>query len=67
MISRRARWGSRRGRSSRSNTSCPIRPVTSAIPGTARMAYRTDNLGAAQGSLPDEATRQKMVAFLESA
>lgn len=41
--------------------------VTSAIPGTAKLAYLTDNLGAATGSLPDEATRQRMVALLESA
>jgi aryl-alcohol dehydrogenase-like predicted oxidoreductase len=41
--------------------------VTSAIPGTAKMTYLTDNLGASQGALPDEATRQKMVALLESA
>jgi aryl-alcohol dehydrogenase-like predicted oxidoreductase len=41
--------------------------VTSAIPGTAKMAYLTDNIGASRGKLPDEATRQKMVALLESA
>ena len=39
--------------------------VTSAIPGTARLAYLRDNLGAARGPLPDEKTRQKMVALLE--
>ena len=40
--------------------------VTSAIPGTAKLAYLHDNLGAARGPLPDEATRKKMVALLES-
>lgn len=41
--------------------------VTSAIPGTAKLAYLRDNLGAARGPLPDEATRKKMVALLETA
>jgi aryl-alcohol dehydrogenase-like predicted oxidoreductase len=41
--------------------------VTSAIPGTAKIAYLRDNLGAARGPLPDEATRKKMVALLETA
>lgn len=41
--------------------------VTSAIPGTAKLDYLRDNLGAARGPLPDAATRQKMVALLESA
>ena len=40
--------------------------VTSAIPGTAKITYLRDNLGAARGPLPDEATRAKMVALLES-
>jgi aryl-alcohol dehydrogenase-like predicted oxidoreductase len=40
--------------------------VTSAIPGTAKIEYLKDNLGAARGPLPDEETRKKMVAFLES-
>jgi aryl-alcohol dehydrogenase-like predicted oxidoreductase len=40
--------------------------VTSAIPGTAKLTYLRDNLGAARGPLPDEATRAKMVALLES-
>jgi aryl-alcohol dehydrogenase-like predicted oxidoreductase len=39
--------------------------VTSAIPGTAKLSYLRDNLGAARGPLPDEKTRQKMVALLE--
>lgn len=40
--------------------------VTSAIPGTAKLSYLHDNLGAARGPLPDEKTRAKMVALLES-
>ncbi|HEY0370887.1 MAG TPA: aldo/keto reductase [Thermoanaerobaculia bacterium] len=40
--------------------------VTSAIPGTAKLAYLRDNLAAARGPLPDEKTRAKMVALLES-
>lgn len=39
--------------------------VTSAIPGTAKLSYLRDNLGAARGPLPDEKTRAKMVALLE--
>lgn len=38
--------------------------VTSAIPGTAKLTYLEDNLGAARGPLPDAATRKKMVALL---
>lgn len=41
--------------------------VTSAIPGTAKLSYLTDNLGAARESLPDETMRRKMVELLESA
>lgn len=41
--------------------------VTSAIPGTAKLDYLRDNLGAARGPLPDAATRKKMVELLESA
>ena len=41
--------------------------VTSAIPGTAKLAYLKDNLGAARGPLPDAKTRAKMVALLRSA
>lgn len=41
--------------------------VTSAIPGTAKLAYLRDNLGAARGPLPDAATRRKMVDLLASA
>lgn len=38
--------------------------VTSAIPGTAKLSYLHDNLGAARGPLPDAKTREKMVALL---
>ena len=41
--------------------------VTSAIPGTAKLEYLRDNLGASRGPLPDAATRKKMVELLESA
>lgn len=41
--------------------------VTSAIPGTAKLSYLHDNLGAARESLPDETMRKKMVELLESA
>ena len=41
--------------------------VTSAIPGTAKLEYLRDNLGAARGPLPDAATRKKMVELLASA
>ncbi|HEX8409319.1 MAG TPA: aldo/keto reductase [Thermoanaerobaculia bacterium] len=41
--------------------------VTSAIPGTARLAYLRDNLGAARGPMPDAKTRTKMVELLQSA
>lgn len=41
--------------------------VTSAIPGTAKMSYLKDNLGAARGPLPDAAMRRRMVEFFESA
>ena len=29
------------------------------------MAYLADNIGAARGTLPDEATRQKMAAMVD--
>ena len=38
--------------------------VTSAIPGTAKLTYLHDNLGASRGLLPDEKTRAKMVELL---
>jgi aryl-alcohol dehydrogenase-like predicted oxidoreductase len=41
--------------------------VTCAIPGTARLGYLIDNLGAARGPLPDEATRRRMAALIEAA
>ena len=39
--------------------------VTAAIPGTAKLSYLRDNLGAAHGPMPDEKTRAKMAALLE--
>jgi aryl-alcohol dehydrogenase-like predicted oxidoreductase len=41
--------------------------VTVAIPGTAKMEYLTDNLGAARGPMPDAATRQRMAALVDAA
>jgi aryl-alcohol dehydrogenase-like predicted oxidoreductase len=41
--------------------------VTVAIPGTAKMEYLTDNLGAARGPMPDEATRRRMAALVDAA
>ena len=41
--------------------------VTCAIPGTARLAYLIDNLGAARGPLPDEAVRRRMAALIDAA
>lgn len=39
--------------------------VTCAIPGTAKMAYLEDNLGAARGRLPDAELRQRMIDFYD--
>lgn len=39
--------------------------VTCAIPGTAKMKYLTDNLGAAMGRLPNEDHRKKMEEFYD--
>jgi aryl-alcohol dehydrogenase-like predicted oxidoreductase len=39
--------------------------VTVAVPGTARVQYLTDNLGAAQGRLPDAAMRRRMEEFID--
>jgi aryl-alcohol dehydrogenase-like predicted oxidoreductase len=39
--------------------------VTVAIPGVGTTQYLTDDLGAARGRMPDEATRKKMAAFLD--
>jgi aryl-alcohol dehydrogenase-like predicted oxidoreductase len=41
--------------------------VTAAIPGTAKMAYLTDNLGAARGPMPDAAARRRMAALVDAA
>jgi aryl-alcohol dehydrogenase-like predicted oxidoreductase len=41
--------------------------VTCAIPGTARLTYLIDNLGAAREPLPDEATRRRMAALIDAA
>lgn len=38
--------------------------VTCAIPGTSNPDHLVDNMGAGYGRLPDEKTRQRMVAFL---
>lgn len=40
--------------------------VTCAIPGTAKMEYLLDNLGAARGRLPDAQMRKKMQVFFDS-
>lgn len=40
--------------------------VTCAIPGAATMQYLADNLGAARGPLPDEATRRQMAALADA-
>ena len=40
--------------------------VTCAIPGTGRPEHMRDNLAAAQGPLPDAATRRKMVEYFDS-
>ncbi len=39
--------------------------VTCVIPGTHTVEYLVDNLGAARGELPDEATRRRMAQFFE--
>jgi aryl-alcohol dehydrogenase-like predicted oxidoreductase len=38
--------------------------VTCCVPGTARVDYLLDNLGAAQGRLPDATTRRRMEEFI---
>ena len=40
--------------------------VTAAIPGTAKMEYLTDNLGAARGPMPNASARRKMAALVEA-
>jgi diketogulonate reductase-like aldo/keto reductase len=42
------------------------RAVTCAIPGTGRPEHMRDNLGAAQGPLPDAATRKRMTEYFDS-
>jgi aryl-alcohol dehydrogenase-like predicted oxidoreductase len=39
--------------------------ITAAIPGVGTTQYLTDDMGAAKGRLPDEATRKKMAAYLD--
>ncbi|MDQ6827373.1 MAG: aldo/keto reductase [Gemmatimonadota bacterium] len=39
--------------------------VTCAIPGTAKVEYLVDNLGAARGRMPDAAMRKKIEAFFD--
>jgi aryl-alcohol dehydrogenase-like predicted oxidoreductase len=41
--------------------------VTCAIPGTAVTEFLVDNLGAARGALPEEATRRRMAALVDAA
>ena len=41
--------------------------VTCAIPGMAKTEYVDDNVGAAQGRLPDAAMRKRMEAFIDAA
>jgi aryl-alcohol dehydrogenase-like predicted oxidoreductase len=41
--------------------------VTVAIPGTAKMEYLTDNLGAARAPMPDAAARRRMAALVDAA
>ncbi len=40
--------------------------VTCAIPGTAKVEYLTDNLGAARGRMPDAAMRKRIEAFYDA-
>jgi diketogulonate reductase-like aldo/keto reductase len=39
--------------------------VTCAIPATSNVAHVRENMGAAYGSLPDDATRRRMIAYVE--
>ena len=39
--------------------------VTVAIPGTAKMEYLTDNLGAARGPMPDAAARRRLAELVD--
>lgn len=40
--------------------------VNCVIPATSKLHHMTDNLGAGNGELPDNATRQRMAAFVDS-
>jgi aryl-alcohol dehydrogenase-like predicted oxidoreductase len=40
--------------------------VTCPIPATASAKHLADNLGAGRGRLPDEATRKKMIEYLDA-
>lgn len=40
--------------------------VTAAIPGTTKLRHLTDNLGAARGSLPDDAMRREMEGYWDA-
>jgi len=40
--------------------------VTAAIPGIGTVQYLTDDLGAAKGGLPDQATRKRMEAYIDA-
>jgi diketogulonate reductase-like aldo/keto reductase len=40
--------------------------VTCAIPATSQVAHVRENLGAARGPLPDSATRQRMISYVEA-
>jgi diketogulonate reductase-like aldo/keto reductase len=40
--------------------------VTCAIPATSNLHHMADNLGAGYGGMPDEATRRRMAAFVDS-
>jgi aryl-alcohol dehydrogenase-like predicted oxidoreductase len=39
--------------------------ITVAIPGTAKMEYLTDNIGAARGAMPDAAARRRMAELVD--
>jgi len=39
--------------------------VTCCVPGTAKVEYLLDNLGAAEGRLPDAATRRRMEELID--
>lgn len=40
--------------------------VTAAIPGVGTVQYLTDDMGAARGRLPDDATRKRMEAYIDA-